>query len=256
MPGDSRYVHHTSLTAMSAPQAYRQGQQQANLSLERFHYLCAAATESYSIVGEERRDIPFGRQELEFSSYTPHRLKDITDLKLHIPRSDGSIVPGDIDPYVDEFLKDSKCREAGILYCVGEERAFWNMIMNFHSTARTTGIEAWDDLLIRLKLDGPDPGIVPCMVSRDILSTTLPRGSRTSSSLHGRLGASIPSARFYMTKKRVFIIEKIFSLSDVLNSMHPPGATHGFGTSEKQTNCGLANRSYTGLSWASSWMSA
>lgn len=51
------------------------------------------------------------------------------------------------------------------MYCMSDGRAFWNMVLNHHSTARTTGIEEWDDLLMELKLSGPRPGIVPSMVS-------------------------------------------------------------------------------------------
>ena len=166
MAADHRFVHHKDLTATSNPQAYNQGQHQAELSMERFHYVCAAATQSYSILGSQNRGMLFAREELEFSAYTPYKLKNVRGLKLHVPRDDGTIVPGDIDPYIEHFRKGWKFREAGIMYCVEEERDFWNLIFHFHAYPGSTGIREWDDILNKLKIDGANPGVVPCMVGR------------------------------------------------------------------------------------------
>lgn len=133
--------------------------------MERYHYLCAAATQKFSIVRGANHGMPFAREKIEFSAYTAYPLKTIDDLKMHVPRDDGTVHPRDIDPYVALFRKNWKCREGGIMYCIGSEREFWNVIMHYHSSPRTTRLEEWDDLLLKLKTEGPKPAIVPCMVS-------------------------------------------------------------------------------------------
>ncbi|KAF7792041.1 hypothetical protein EIP86_003068 [Pleurotus ostreatoroseus] len=94
--------------------------------------------------------------------YKPFKLEPVIGVKLH-PRDDGTIHPEDIKVYVDMFRSNWKCREGGILRCIEEQREFWNMILNYHSTARTTGIKAWDRLFDRLKRNQFDKGMIPCM---------------------------------------------------------------------------------------------
>ncbi|TCD71845.1 hypothetical protein EIP91_003188 [Steccherinum ochraceum] len=158
----NRFQHFKDITPASDRSGYELGQKQRETSLEQFHYLCAASIQAFTSVDASSRHLPFGREELEFSKYTDFPLKNITDLKLHLPRPNGSVNPGDIRLYVDNFTNDWQCREGGILRCTYDVRAFWNLVMNFHSKARTTGIQAFDDLLIKLKFEERRPSIVPC----------------------------------------------------------------------------------------------
>ncbi|KAI0075638.1 hypothetical protein K474DRAFT_1624182 [Panus rudis PR-1116 ss-1] len=162
-----RFVHHKEFTATNHPQAFDQGRRQYKLAEERFHYLCAAIQGSYTLKDNIPPDVSrgqlFPRQGLDFSSYWPYNLQPVIGVKLH-PREDGTIHEGDLKVYVSEFKKNWKCREGGVLYCISEDsRAFWNMILHYHSRAGTTGIPAWDALFERMKESGYSPSLVPCM---------------------------------------------------------------------------------------------
>ncbi|KAI0826229.1 hypothetical protein BC629DRAFT_1434705 [Irpex lacteus] len=150
--GDRRYVHAIDLTQNADPQRYDIGQRQRQCALERYHYLCAAIQEAYTL----HRGQLFVRDELDFDRYPAYALESVS-AKLH-PRPDGTIHPGDIKLYVDGMVKNYKCSEGGIMYCVGDSRPFWNMVINYHSSAGTTGIKAWDRLFRKLKTSGYDKG--------------------------------------------------------------------------------------------------
>ncbi|KAK7677503.1 hypothetical protein QCA50_019509 [Cerrena zonata] len=160
---DSRYIHRTNLKPHTP--AYVQGQQQTEIAMERFHYLCAAANKQYILLDNISPDLGraqlFPRQGLDFSQYHIFALKSITGIKLH-PRGDGTIHPGDIEVYVDTYRRNWKSREGGILYFVADAREFWNMVLNYHSSSHTTGIQEWDILLDKLKVE-TNPKLVPCM---------------------------------------------------------------------------------------------
>lgn len=164
MWSNNRYQHLTDITASSDPQAYKQGQEQARVSLERYHYLCAAATKKFSIPGRPGQSLPFYRDELDFSAYAAYPLENIPGVQIHVPSRDSTVHPRDIDPYVGLFRRSWKCRQGGIMYCIEHDRDFWNTIMHFFSGPRTTRIDQWDDILNKLRLNGPNQGAVPCMV--------------------------------------------------------------------------------------------
>ncbi len=136
------------------------------MSTQYYHYLCAAIQQKYEVTTvppDFSQGQMFPRAGLVFTAYKTFRLEPVLGIKLH-PRPDGTIHPEDIKHYVDMFRSNWKCREGGILRCIDEQREFWNMILNYHSTARTTGMKAWDRLFERLKRNSFDKGMIPCMV--------------------------------------------------------------------------------------------
>lgn len=163
-----RYTHETSLSPTKNNALYKQGKGQGEMSLERYHTLCAAIQRKY-----EFTDVPadfskgqlFPRKGITFDHYTSYNLEPVLGIKLH-PRQDGTIHPGDIKVYKSSFVDSWKCREGGILYCIGEAREFWNMVLNYHSTANTTGMRQWDKLFERLRKSDFDKSLIPCMVRR------------------------------------------------------------------------------------------
>ncbi|TCD71848.1 hypothetical protein EIP91_003191 [Steccherinum ochraceum] len=168
----TRFIHHTNVTQTSAPDAYKQGQDQAQLSIVRYHYLRAAATRAFASTNEGRRFVLFAREDLQFSKYKDYKLENVQSIKIHVPSPDGRTRFEEIRPYVELFQHDSyQCREGGILYCVAEWREFWNIIMHFHcSPQHTTGIGKWDDILVKLQSGEAGQEIVPCMVSTYVLT--------------------------------------------------------------------------------------
>ena len=163
-----RFVHYTQITPQSSPDSYKQGQNQAGHSIKRFHLLCAAATQKFTIVYPPNRGVPFAREEIDFSAYTNYPLNRISGVKIHVSLEDRSLNPQDVLPYVDFLRRHSwKNREGGILYCIGHPREFWNLIMHYYASPepKTTYIEEWDVILRRLKQEGLKAEIVPCMVS-------------------------------------------------------------------------------------------
>lgn len=106
----------------------------------------------------------FPRAGVEFDRYTLYTLDAVSSVKLH-PRDDGTIHPEDIKAYKQTMRDSWKCAQGGILYCIGNQREFWNMVLNYHSSSATTGIKAWDRLFDTLRASGYDKGVVPCMVS-------------------------------------------------------------------------------------------
>lgn len=167
---DYRYRHWDSASLRNQPRLREQGQQQAQLSLERYHYLCAAIQEKFELTTvppDFSRAQMFPRAGLVFSSYESHPLDPILGIKLH-PREDGTIHLGDLKMYASTFRESWKSSEGGILYCIAEEREFWNMILNYHSVAGTTGVKAWDKLFEDLRASQFDKGLIPCMVGTHI----------------------------------------------------------------------------------------
>lgn len=186
-----------------------------------YHYLCAAVTHAYAIDEERTRNEPPSRQDyLEFSRYTAYQLDKVTlagyvGPPLPPPKSNAH----KIRPYVARFTSDWRCREGGILRCTMEEREFWELIMSFHSEARTTGIPQWDDLLIKMELEGCRPGIVPCMVSlSSFTSMTIDDSQHSShffSTLQQSTGVTFRTASFCTTRKRVEPTARASSINDV-----------------------------------------
>ncbi|KAI0029521.1 hypothetical protein K488DRAFT_32981, partial [Vararia minispora EC-137] len=145
--------------------AFQQGRKQAEWMVQRYHYLRAAVTRSYE-VREEPANISltqlFPRQSVYFDRYLDFKLEPIRGMKLH-PDEEGRIHPGDLEIYKEEIFVSWKNREAGILYVVCTGRPFWNMILNWHSPAHTTGVRAYDDLLSQWQQAGYPKSMLPCM---------------------------------------------------------------------------------------------
>jgi hypothetical protein len=163
------------------------GQQQAELSITRYHTLIAALTKKFTYTDAPRNAhggylnlpnnpepagthiidasalVPGSRQTIDLSSYQAYKLEPIFNVKLH-PREDGTIHPKDLSAYRDVFEDNWKTQEGGILYCLAESREFWNCLMSYHGPIKSTGIEEWDELFHRLELTGHAKNIIPCMV--------------------------------------------------------------------------------------------
>lgn len=204
----SRFIHTTTSSPTHNDILYKQGQRQYKISLVRYHRLCAAIQQKYVI-----REVPpdmskgqlFPRKAISFTPYTEFALDPVVGIKLH-PREDGTIHPGDIKVYKRWFLNNWKCREGGILYCIGESREFWNMVLNFHSEAGTTGMKAWDALFERLKGNVFDKQLVPCMVKPLLYPRRGNTHSFMNSGLPVRLGVWNPDAHSCTTKRRAYRI--------------------------------------------------
>ena len=174
----AHYTHFkTYPSSFDRTRAIAQGQNQAGLNLERYHYLRAAVTKAYDIKQLQPGDpsnpnpMPFVRQGIVFDRYKLRDLKPLRGVKLH-PDADGSIHPGDLKAYKEELFGNWKVREAGILYAMMELRPFWNMLLNFHSPSKTTGIPAWDKLLNDWQAAGFPKSMLQCMVSRSLIDMT------------------------------------------------------------------------------------
>ncbi|KAI0056597.1 hypothetical protein BV25DRAFT_1813747, partial [Artomyces pyxidatus] len=163
MPSSRRFFHETDNSRLERErELWEQGQQQAKLSNERYHYLCAAIQEAYTfnIVPRDANNYP--RPGLIFSSYTAYDLEPVRGLNFH-PQYDTPFDPEDIRYYVSQFRRNWKCREGGILYCLAEGRRWWKMLFNYHSSAATTGHKVWDRLFAELKNNNFDKRSIRCM---------------------------------------------------------------------------------------------
>jgi hypothetical protein len=183
---DERGVHHTRFVRGS--QLYQMGQQQAALSIQRYHTLVAALTKKYTYADMPRNAhggylnvpndvdpttgavnidasalVPGSRQIIDLSSYNAYKLDPITSVKL-LPREDGTIHVDDVIEYNQIFKDDWKTQEGGILYCLAESREFWNCLISYHGPTKSTGIKEWDELFQKLESTGYPKNIIPCMV--------------------------------------------------------------------------------------------
>lgn len=175
----NRFTHDTTVSPQNKPSWYQLGQRQAKLANERYHFLRAAITGKFALTevpGDFSRGQLFPRAGILFDQYTAFKLEPVVGVKLH-PRDDGTIHPEDLEVYVRSLRNNWKSRQGGILYCIGEAREFWNMILNYRSSAQTTGWKVWDRLFNRLKENGFDKGRVPCMVR-------IPQASSPIGNLH------------------------------------------------------------------------
>jgi hypothetical protein len=160
-----RYVH---FDESAAPLVRELGRKQLALSIERYHYLRAAVTNAYTfdtdVPPDRSRGQLFSRQGVVFDEYKDYHLEPVVGIKLH-PRSDGTILPGDLAVYNQGLRENWKTRQGGVMYCVSEEREFWNIMLNYHATKpQTTGSPVWDALFARLKDEDFRKDLVPCMV--------------------------------------------------------------------------------------------
>ena len=160
-----RYEHDTGLNRSDA--RWQQGQEQAKISIERYHYLCAALQCKYIIkqvlaTDSMHRAVYDGRG-LVFDAYTAYPLKPVYGIKWS-SGLDGACSPQVMHCCVQAYERSWKCMEGEILYMVAEQQEFWHMMRNYNSPNGTMGRSAWDELFVRLKQTGYDKGIIPCMV--------------------------------------------------------------------------------------------
>lgn len=199
------------------------------MSLERYHYLRAAIRGDFDVTTvppDFSRAQLFPRQGVLFDRYQPYSLKSVLGIKLH-PREDGTVHPEDLALYARGLRESWKCREAEILYCLAEGREFWNMVLNYHSAAATTGYKPWDRLFAALKRNDFDKSIIPCMVSvARVINAT--RGiSSPCSGLRAKLVALPRTVRSNTTKRRVLRTARRSSKSDETVWVdRPPGFLH------------------------------
>ncbi|KAI0056605.1 hypothetical protein BV25DRAFT_1832020 [Artomyces pyxidatus] len=165
-----RFTHSTDISTHH--KLWETGQKQAEQAIRRYHYLCAAIQQAYDIttgtiltrVNEEL--VP--RRFMTFSKYTAYSLPTVVVRPLQDRRPDGSLYPEDVEDYLKRYGKDWRCREGGILYCIEDgselqKGEWWNLILNYHSPAGTTGHEVWDRLFLDLKENGYVKELIPCM---------------------------------------------------------------------------------------------
>ena len=224
----SRYVHDTSLSSQKNKGLYEFGKKQAAESLKRYHMLCAAIKGEYEIISvppDFSRAQLFPRAGITFNRYRAYPLEDVLGVKLH-PRDDGTLLPADLEMYAREMRSNWQCREGGILRCVGNcDRAFWNMILNYHSVAATAGIKAWDKLFANLKRNNFDMGLVPCPVCHIRHYIKLKSHALLIDCLISILlespDAVIPTVHFSMTRKSVSATARRSSREDAFSSESP-----------------------------------
>ncbi|KZV60413.1 hypothetical protein PENSPDRAFT_760010 [Peniophora sp. CONT] len=137
----ARYVHNTSVSPTNQPKLYQLGQKQGALSLQRYHYLRAAITNSYGF-----KTVPPAfpgaseRYDIHFQPYSDFPLEPIKNVKLR-PGTDGTFHAADL-----------------------ELAEFWTMILSYNATfPLTTGWDKFDKLFKKLKENGYDKGSVNCM---------------------------------------------------------------------------------------------
>ncbi|KAA1472780.1 hypothetical protein DENSPDRAFT_801565 [Dentipellis sp. KUC8613] len=146
---------------------------QDEIQNERYHRLCAAIQQKYTLLeGIWVEDLRAMRQGVAFGPYKRSKLEPIQGIKLH-PLEDGTIHPGDIALYQNVFQRDWRFMQGGVLYAMGEAREFWNCMLNWHSSAHTTGCEEWDALFETLKANGYRKDTLTCMFFN------MPSGCRT-----------------------------------------------------------------------------
>lgn len=92
-------------------------------------------------------------------------LAPVTGIKLH-PREDGTLLPADVEYYHRLMQSDYRILEGGVLDAVlRDPRAFFNIMLHYHSKAKTTGDPEWDSYFARLKTNGFPEGDIQCLVS-------------------------------------------------------------------------------------------
>ncbi|EKM57062.1 uncharacterized protein PHACADRAFT_172745 [Phanerochaete carnosa HHB-10118-sp] len=161
----TRFVHYTTQDLVKDRVRRELGEKQHGVAEQWYHQLCAAVKGDYELTTvppDLSRSQLFAHSGIVFDKYTAYKLEPVTGVKLH-PREDGTILPGDLQFYSRTLRDDWQCREGGIMRCMAEEREFWNMILNYHSSAGTTGYKPWDRLFEKLKRNNFDRGMVPCM---------------------------------------------------------------------------------------------
>lgn len=160
-----RYQH---IKPNDSSEIWHHGKAQGALNLQRYHYLCASIQGRYKYHSTISPDFARGQRSFlrgfDFSPYTAYRLEPILGIKLE-PLVNGTVHAEDLKLYHNQFTNSWRHSEGGILYNMGDEREFYNCILNYHSPTKTTGDEEWDEFFEKLKDSGFQKGLVPCMVN-------------------------------------------------------------------------------------------
>lgn len=163
----ARYTHPQDIRPDTGPLLYEQGREQWQLVIERYHTLCAAIKGEYDVTTVPANPMIgqiFPRSGIVFTKYQEYLLEPVTGVKLH-PSNDGTVHPHSLEVYRDGMKANWKCTQGGILYAIGCGREFWNPMLNYHSSAGTTGNEEWDELFEKVKEANFEMAVIPCMVS-------------------------------------------------------------------------------------------
>lgn len=138
---------------------YNRGKKQAEISIERYHQLCAALQRKYT--ARPGKDVPISEyggytwsvghnstsedaqgnavhvdartgtpHTIDFSAYKDFKLKPMHGVRLY-PSADGSVHPDDLAAYHDLFEDDWQMQETGIFRALGEPRDFFSCISNY-----------------------------------------------------------------------------------------------------------------------------
>ncbi|TCD71842.1 hypothetical protein EIP91_003185 [Steccherinum ochraceum] len=141
---------------------------QAEHALHSFHCLYAAATGNFAVVPDPESGpmLDYWRYDMiDFSSYTEYKLTNVPGLAsligLHrYPNYDEKQI---LQGHVASVKGNWKYRQNGIL-AFAHSQPFWKLVQSYHSPARTTGEKEWDELLDKIREEGPnfDRGTLPC----------------------------------------------------------------------------------------------
>ena len=105
------------------------------------------------------------RATIDFSAYTEFKLHPIKDIE--VPETeDGHINLTAYCLYPMTLSHDWRMREGGVLYALGEYGDFFNAILGYHGSGKSTNIEEWNSLFRNLQNSGYPKNIIPCMVSK------------------------------------------------------------------------------------------
>ena len=153
--------------------AYREGQEQAKLNLESYHYIRALILGEYTIVDhvgpesdappDEKHTSP--KKQLDFSQYTGCELRMPLDVEVRLQEG-GTVSPEDLKTCRDSIKVKHWISNGDILDALQDHRqAFFSIMINYNSTAKTTGDAAWDAFFNKLKEDGVPQKNIKCPVS-------------------------------------------------------------------------------------------
>jgi hypothetical protein len=169
--------------------AYMQGKKQAAISLQRYHILCAAIQNKYTIQDIKPaatlpcKCIIFLKETMfhpsdpdmsgtcvlvtiDFSAYKEFKLHPIKDVTILDPSNERTYVCciAELMMYESAIESDWRVREGGIMRALAEYGDFFNSISNYHSCQKTTRIPGWDSLFEELNSSGYPKKNLPCMV--------------------------------------------------------------------------------------------
>ncbi|KLO11668.1 hypothetical protein SCHPADRAFT_905840 [Schizopora paradoxa] len=138
---------------------------QAQTSLNNYHFLCAALQERYQV---RYLQYPEVKYLLDFSPYTAHRPelpKWVCELRRR-PSVDGMVDAAELKKLHD-MIKRRPCHYGteGLLGYVfnGDRGGFFDVILAYNGPGATCGNKKWDRIFDRMKAQGYKQSLVPCM---------------------------------------------------------------------------------------------